>query len=227
MRKTIEATWREGFLNSDALVAPKVNDLYTRKSRHIVDRIQRMQRINEIAIVIGAPIMWIFLSAVGIPYTGAILWTVWVGLLVVRRLYITKFDAPDSSLDSYHYLKALHGWLKDRMVRSRRVQRHLYALTFLAIAIGAGASEPGQLLIRLIVQSNPDIRVVNGVPLVLIAGVAAAAIVVDLLGGVIFDFDVNTVYRGVFRKLDEMVAEMEELRASDEIKQVSGTVRRA
>ena len=41
MRKTIEATWREGFLNPDALVAPKVNDLYTRKSSHIVDRIQR------------------------------------------------------------------------------------------------------------------------------------------------------------------------------------------
>ena len=68
MRKTIEATWREGFLNSDALVAPKVNDLYTRKSRHIVDRIQRMLRINEIAITIGAPIMWVFLGAVGVPY---------------------------------------------------------------------------------------------------------------------------------------------------------------
>ena len=212
MRKTIEATWREGFLNPDALVAPKVNDLYTRKSRHIVDRIQRMLRINEIAIVIGAPIMWVFLSAVGIPYTGAILWTAFMGLLVIRRLYIAKFDAPDNSLDSYHYLKAFHGWLKDRMARSKRVQRHLYAVTFLALAIGIGASASGQLLIRLIVESNPDVSVVNGVPLVLIAGVVAMAIVVDLLGGVIFDFDVNTVYRSVFRKLDEMVAEMEELR---------------
>lgn len=212
MRKTIEATWREGFLNADALVAPKVNDLYTRKSRHIVDRIQRMQRINEIAIVIGAPLMWVFLSAVGVPYTGAIMWVTLMGLLVIRRLYIVKFDAPDTGLDSYHYLKAFHEWLKDRMARSKRVQRHLYAVVFLALAIGAGASEPGQLLIRLIVESNPDIRLVNGVPLVLIAGVAATAIVVDLLGGVIFDFDVNTVYRSVFRKLDEMVAEMEELR---------------
>ena len=212
MRKTIEATWRDGFLNRDALVAPKVNDLYTRKSRHLVDRIQRLQRINEIAVVIGAPILWGFLRAIGIPYTGAIICTVWVGLLVVRRLYITKFEAPDSSLDSYHYLKAFNGWLTDRMARSRRVQRHLYAVTFLALAIGAAASEPGQLLIRLVVESNPGVRLVNGVPLVLIAGVAAAAIVVDLLGGVIFDFDVNTVYRGVFRKLDEMVTEMEELR---------------
>jgi hypothetical protein len=76
-----------------------------------------------------------------------------VGLLVVRRLYMTRFDAPDSSLDSYHY-----------------------------------------------------------VPLVLIAGVVAMAIVVELFGGVIFDGDVNTVSRSVFRQLDEMVAEMEELR---------------
>ena len=138
MRKTIEATWREGFLNPDALVAPKINDLYTRKSRHIVDRIQRMLRINEIAIVIGAPIGWALLSAVGIPYTGAIICTVCIGLLVVRRLYITKFAAPANSLDSYHYLKAFHGWLKDRMARSKRVQRHLYAVTFLALAIGVG-----------------------------------------------------------------------------------------
>ena len=35
---------------------------------------------------------------------------------------------------------------------------------------------------------------------------------VDLLGGVIFDFDVNAVYRSVFTKLDQMVAEMEELK---------------
>jgi hypothetical protein len=47
MKKTIEATWREGFLTPDALVAPKVNDPYTRKSTHIVDRIQRLLKIAD------------------------------------------------------------------------------------------------------------------------------------------------------------------------------------
>ena len=211
--KTIEATWREGFLDPDALVAPKVNDLYTRKSRHIVDRIQRMLRINEIAIAIGAPIMWALLSVVGIPYAGAIICVAWVGLLVVRRLYGPKFDAPGSSLDSYQYLKAFQRWLKGRLAWGRKVQGHLYAVTFLALAIGIGASAVGQLVIRTIVESNPDVRLVNGVPLILIAGVVAMTIVVDVLGGVIFEFDVNSAYRNVFRKLDEMVAEMEELRS--------------
>ena len=211
MRKTIEATWRDGFLDPDALVAPKVNDLYTRKSTHIVDRIQRLLRINQIAILIGGPIAWALLSAVGIPYTGAIMWAAWSGLVVIRHLSIAKFAAPDTSLDSYQYLKAFQWWLKRRMATSRRMQRHIYAVTFLAIAIGVGAAEPGQQLIRFIVESNPGIRLVNGVPAILIAGVVAAAIVVELFGGLIFDVDVRP-YRNLFRKLDEMIAEMEELR---------------
>ena len=91
-------------------------------------------------------------------------------------------------------------------------QRHIDAVTFIAFAIGIGTSAIGQRLIRLIVESNPGIRLVNGVPLILIVCVVVMAIVVELLGGVIFDFDLNTAYRSVFRKLDEMVAEMEELR---------------
>jgi hypothetical protein len=136
-----------------------------------------------------------------------------VGLLAVRRLYITKFDAPDASLDSYYYIKAFHAWLKDRMARSKRVQRHIYAVCFVALAIGMVASEPAQSLISRIVEDNPGIVLINGIPLILIVGIVAMALVVELLGGKIFDFDVNTVYRNVFRKLDEMVAEMEELRA--------------
>jgi len=213
MRKTIEATWRDAFLNPEALVAPKVNDLYTRKSMHIADRIQRMQRINEIAIVIGAPIAWALYAALGMPYGGAIICIAWVGLIVVRRQFphITRFDAP-VSVDSYQYLKAFQQWLKNRLAWGRRVQRHIYALTFIALAIGIGESARGQVLIRALVESFPDLTLVNGVPLILIVVVGAMAVVVDLLGGVIFDFDVNTVYRHVFRKLDEMVAEMEELR---------------
>jgi len=213
MKKTIEETWREGFLNPDALVAPKVNDLYTRKSKHLADKIQRMLRINEIAIMIGAPIMWAYLSLTGIPYTGAILCAIFYALLAVRRLYITKFDPPDNTLDSYHYVKAFHEWLTERMARSRSVQRHVYALCLVALAIGVLASEPAQVLIGRFVEDNPDIGLLFGVPTGAIAVVVVLTIVVELFGGTIFDFDVSTVYRNVFRRLDDIVAEMEELRA--------------
>jgi hypothetical protein len=147
------------------------------------------------------------------PYGGAITCAAWVGLIVVRRQvpHITRFDAP-MSVDTYHYLKAFQRWLKNRLAWGRRFQRHLYPLTFIAMAIGLWESEPGRQLIRLIVESNPDIRLVYGVPLVLVVGVLVIAIVVELFSAAIFDFDVSTVYRNVLRKVDEMVAEMEELR---------------
>ena len=31
MEKSIESIWKQGFLNSDALVAPKLNNLYNQK----------------------------------------------------------------------------------------------------------------------------------------------------------------------------------------------------
>lgn len=213
MKKTIEATWREGFLDPDSLVAPKVNDFYSRKSTHIVDRIQRMQHINEIAIVIGAPILWAFLSVLGMPLAGAIICVAWVGLIVVRRQFphITKFDEP-AGVDSYRYLKAFQQWLKNRLAWGRRYQRHLYPLTFIALATGMWESPAGKQWVRILVENNPGLHLFQGIPLILIAGIVMIAIVVALLGGVIFDFDVNTVYRNVIRKVDEMVAEMEELR---------------
>jgi hypothetical protein len=213
MRKTIEATWREGFLDPDALVAPKVNDLYTRKSMQIAERIQRMQRINEIAIAVGAPMAWALYATLGMPYGGAIICAAWLGLVVVRRWFphVARFDAP-ASVDSYQYLKAFQQWLKNRLAWGRRAQRHLYAVTFLAIAIGIGESAGGERLVRAIVENYPGVRLVNGVPLLLILAVLAMTALVDVFGGAIFDCDVSTVYRHVFRKLDQMVAEMEELR---------------
>jgi hypothetical protein len=211
MKKTIEATWHEGFVAPDALIAPKVNDLYGRKSTHIVDKVQRMFRINEAAIVVGAPIMWLLLRLAGIPYTGAILWVALMALVVYGRLYIAGFEAPGLNLDSYQYLKAFHAWLTDRMARTRSVQRHIYAVMFLALAIGIGASSAGHAVIDAVIERSPDATLVLGIPLVLVVALAAMTLVVEVLGGLLFDLDVSTVYRGVFNKLDEMLKDMEAL----------------
>lgn len=51
MLKSIEAIWKEGFLKNDALLAPKLNNLYNKKSIDIVDKFKRMYEINRIGIV--------------------------------------------------------------------------------------------------------------------------------------------------------------------------------
>jgi hypothetical protein len=42
------------FFKNDALVAPKLNNLYNQKSIDIVDKFKRMYKINRIAILVFA-----------------------------------------------------------------------------------------------------------------------------------------------------------------------------
>jgi len=51
MKNSIEEVWKEGFLNEKSLVAPKINDLYNQKSKDLVEKMERMFRINLVAIV--------------------------------------------------------------------------------------------------------------------------------------------------------------------------------
>ena len=70
MEKSIETIWKEGFLKGDALIAPKVNDLYSQKSIHIIDKYKRMFSINVNAIVAGSILFLVASYFIGIPITG-------------------------------------------------------------------------------------------------------------------------------------------------------------
>lgn len=67
MEKSIESIWKEGFLESDALVAPKLNDLYNQKSKHTIDKFKRMGKMNLHGIMIGAFVILIASFFIGVP----------------------------------------------------------------------------------------------------------------------------------------------------------------
>src|SRR5215203_3076088 len=82
MKNSIETIWKEGFLNEKSLVAPKINDLYNQKSTDLVDKIERMFKVNRIAILIMAivfPIIDYFLDVIwqGVATSILFLLTLW------------------------------------------------------------------------------------------------------------------------------------------------------
>ena len=87
MEKSIENIWKEGFLKSDALIAPKINNLYTQKSIHIIDKFKRMFKINLIAIVAFSFIFLIVSFFIGIPITGIIFFVTLTVLVVINKSY--------------------------------------------------------------------------------------------------------------------------------------------
>ena len=212
MKNSIEVIWKEGFLNEKSLVAPKINDLYNQKSKDLVDKMKRMYRINLIAVVsmsIVFPIIYYFLDAIwqGIAASVLLLLTAWYSIRQKRS--IKTLDHGATSLD---YLKSFDRLLKDALSRGEKILRFTYPL-YLLIAMSTiwSAWNKGELTSKMY-QKYPDVIFIGSVPLfaLIIAGVAT--LLIFYFSRRIYRWDVGLIYGRVFRKLEETIAEMEELK---------------
>ena len=129
MEKSIENIWKEGFLKSDALIAPKLNDLYNQKSKHVVDRFKRMFKINLIAIVIFAIAVLVVTTFNGLPIIGISWFLILIGLVVVNKKLSNSLDKIAYEKNSYEYLISFDKWLQEQLAINRKMAR-LYIRSF-------------------------------------------------------------------------------------------------
>jgi hypothetical protein len=212
MKNSIEEIWKEGFLIETSLVAPKLNDLYNRKSMDLVDRMERIYRMNLIAVIglsIIFPVVYYFLDVVwqGVAASILLLLTAWYTIRQKRSFKTLNYGA--TSLD---YLKSFDQTLKDALSKGEKVLRFTYPLYFLiAISIMWAAWNKGPLTSKMY-QKYPDIIFIGSVPLFawIIAGVATLLML--YFSARIYRWDVRLIYGRVFDKLEETIAEMEKLK---------------
>jgi hypothetical protein len=217
MEKSIESIWKEGFLNSNEFIAPKVNNLYSKKSEHIVDKFHRMFKINLIAIVVGSFFMMWMAWAVDIPYMGVGLFVLANMLAFINSKLLKGLDKIDKNVNSYHYLKTFDSWLKEMISYNQKFARVFYPFAILSVAAGFwfgsfGGDIPGDLLVMELKNSFPEMILLFGFPLYLVLGLLLLLAVLAVSAGRIYSWDLNLVYGRLFKKLDEILADMEELR---------------
>jgi hypothetical protein len=218
MEKSIENIWKEGFLKSDALVAPKINNLYNQKSIHIIDKFKRMFKINLIAIVAFSFIFLMVTFFVGIPITGILFFVTLSVLVLVNKKLFNDLEKIDIGLNSYQYLKEFDQWIKKQIAVNKRISTFLYPIIFISMILGfwfkdAEGIPLGERLVSEILVGFPNIYLVYGIPLI---GIVIALLILVLLaffGGRIYQWDLNIVYGRVFHKLEELMTEIESLRS--------------
>ena len=217
MERSIEHIWKEGFLRSDALVAPKINNLYNKKSIHIIDKFKRMFRINLIAIVVFSFIFLVVTYFVGIPVMGWIFFVTLSLLVLINKRLLNGLEKIDKGETSYEYLKAFHHWIKRQMQVNERISRVLYPVIFLSFIFGfwfkdAEGMPLGERLVEKISENYPNIYLVDGIPLIGLAAVVLIVILLAFLGKRIYRWDVNIVYGNLFKKLETLLHDIEELK---------------
>ncbi len=218
MEKSIENIWKEGFLKSDALVAPKVNSLYTRKSIHIIDKFKRMFRINLAAIMIGSFVFLLVSWFAGIPLTGAIFFVALMVLVIINKRLLNGLEKIDKGVTIYEYLKAFNQWIKKQVAVNKRISAFLYPIIFLSLVLGfwfknAEGIPLGERFVDKLLLNFPDTPLIVGIPVVGIIGVILIIGLLAFFGDRIYQWDLNLVYGRVIKKLNELLTDLESLRS--------------
>ncbi len=218
MEKSIENIWKEGFLKSDALVAPKINNLYNQKSIHIIDKFKRMFKINLMAIVAFSFAFLVVAFIIGIPITGIIFFVTLSVLVFINKRLLNDLEKIDIGISSYQYLKAFNQWINKQVSINKRFSRFLYPVIFMSLVLGfwfkdAEGMPLGERLVGEILVGFPDTYLIFGIPLIGIVIVAVILVLLFLVGGRIYKWDLNIVYGRLFKKLEELMTDIESLRS--------------
>lgn len=216
MEKSIEKIWAEGFLANDALVAPKINNLYDRKSIHIIEKFTRMFKINLIAIVVFSLTFLIISYFVGIPITGIIFFVMLSVLVVINARLFKGLKEIKYSMNSYEYLMSFNTWMTEQRAVNRKISTFLYPIVFVALVLGFWFNDAegvflGERLVSDILLEFPDIPLLFGVPIIGIIIGSCILVILAFFGGRLYEFDLKIVYGRLLKKLEDLLLDLKYL----------------
>ncbi|OKY26962.1 hypothetical protein [Thalassotalea sp. PP2-459] len=213
MNRSIEAMWKEGFINEPNLAAPKINALYNLKSQNIVDKLQSMFALNIKALIIGSIIMMIMMSLIGAPFLGLYICCLLIPLVIIAKKELAKSTSLSKGQSSYDYLLNFDHWLKSSINTYAKYYRLFYPLFFIGMVTQALVSKAGGKIISLIMQKFPTDIVLLGIPYYLIIIITMLLLLVIKYSDALYRLDLNIVYGRQFKKLDELIADMKTLKS--------------
>ena len=211
MEKSIETMWKEGFLHQDALIAPKVNNLYNQKSLHLTDKFKKMFLNNIWGIVIGASLLFIGAYFAGAPLAGSIVWIMMLYVAYTAHLELKNLKKIDKGQSSYLFLKSFKDWIDQSIERYGNMYRVVYPILILTFYFGMWFSD-SFVGVRQKVSEQSDLLFGLHPGTTIFA--FTVAVLMSIFSKAIHRKDVKAIYGGIMNKLDASLAEMEQLRAN-------------
>ena len=215
MKKTIESIWSEGFINKDALISPKINNLYNQKSIHTIDRFKRL-KYNLIFLVIFA--IFLFIAGVDseVPLIGSCISLLIVWLLSAGYEESIKLNKIDKGENSYEYVKSFHKWRVEAVDKFSKIYKVFYPVFgMLCVLVFLHSPEyafHSELTNYQEIMNNPETLILFGFPIYYVIGTALFMIFLFFMSEPLYRLDIKLAYGKILKKLDILLEDMEELR---------------
>lgn len=211
MEKSIENIWKEGFTDKNNLIAPRVIDLYNKKSISTVDKLLEMGKANLLYIAGGSIFLLVLSVLGGAVVAGFILFALLMTTVYYGNQQAKKVELLDKTQSSYVYLKSVKQWLDETINGYTKLYRFVYPLAILTFSIGLLTSNVfADELIR-ISNKSPELITFLNIPLTWYIPILTLAALSALFTRRFYLLDLSIIYKDVFSKLDALIADMEEL----------------
>lgn len=210
MERSIESIWKEGFINSEALVAPQVNDLYNKKSIHIIEKFKRMFLINIWGIIAGASVILVVSYVIGALAAGLVLFLTLMAVAYSAKLDLDGLGKLDKGQSSYDYLMSFRDWINNSTEKYGSLYRFVYPVIILSFYFGMWFSDAMEGVRLRVAENSSDL--IFGMHTYTTLVMFGTAIVMAFLAKRIHREDVSLLYGKIMAKLDEALHDMEVLR---------------
>jgi F0F1-type ATP synthase assembly protein I len=210
MEQSIETIWKQGFLNGDALIAPKVNDIYNMKSMHIIDKFERLSLMNIRGIIIGASLLFLMSYFAGASLAGAIILLMMLYVAYTAHHELKALEKIEKGQSSYAFLKSFKDWICNSIDHYGKMYRVVYPVLILTVYFGIWFSDVFESMRTTVLERSTDL--IFGLHIYTTILVLMSAVLMSVFSKAIHKRDVKTIYGGILKKLDLALAEMEELR---------------
>ena len=109
MEKSIEHIWKEGFINNETLMIPRIENLYNQKSQHLGDKLMRMLHSEHKALLIMAGVFLIGNYAIGNSLWSGSIASVWCIIwYFITKKQVQNIEAANKETNCYKFVKSLH-----------------------------------------------------------------------------------------------------------------------
>lgn len=205
MEKSIEKIWNDAFISEQSLIAPKVIDIYNKKSKSIIHKIKRTYEFDNKGLLPMAGIViigGILLSETIIAAYGAFLI---LCLYIFNSKLLSRFNTIDVKSDNLTYLKNYRNIITSVTNTTKKLFIFAIPIAVLSIFILAYNIKETSFLSKFISEDTTLFQMA-GIGLVV-------AITVGIIGIIAFKISTKILYGTLVSKLDDIIKEIESLKS--------------
>ncbi|TCI85174.1 hypothetical protein [Tenacibaculum sp. M341] len=205
MEKSIEKIWNESFIKEESFIAPKINDLYNKKSKSVINKIKRTYEIDNKGLIPMAILVLIGMIAFSEFIIGIYGSFLIICLYFFNKRLLSRFETIDIKLDNLSYLKKYQSIVASIIKSTKKLFMFGLPVAVMSIFILAYFIKEDSFLSNVLLNELTFIEAM-GIGL-------GMTVFMSILCTIVYTISTNLVYGRQLRKLNEIISEMENLKS--------------